>query len=78
MTDSLFDPALGEIDPQLGWGRLAAGGVDVRELPGQHLSIFQDPHVRVLAEKLAECLEIARGPASARSASSGSIGTSPP
>ncbi len=36
MSDSLFDPALVDIDPQLGWGRIAAGGVEVHELPGEH------------------------------------------
>jgi thioesterase domain-containing protein/acyl carrier protein len=63
MSDSLFDPALGEIDPQLGWGRLAAEGVDVQEVPGEHTGMFKEPHVRVLAEKLSRCLEIARGAA---------------
>ena len=60
MSDSLFDPALFDVDPQLGWGRLAAGGVEVHELPGEHLSIFQEPHVRSLAEKLTACLEASR------------------
>jgi thioesterase domain-containing protein len=61
MTDSLYDPLVGEIDPQLGWGPIAAGGVDVQELPGGHVTIFQEPHVRILAEKLKDCLEKARG-----------------
>ena len=52
MSDSLFDPALDNIDPQLGWGRVAAGGVEVHELPGEHISIFREPNVRILAEKL--------------------------
>jgi thioesterase domain-containing protein/acyl carrier protein len=64
MSDSLFDPALGDIDPELGWGRLAAGRVDVQELPGEHVSIFVEPHVQVLGEKLTRCLEIARPAAS--------------
>jgi thioesterase domain-containing protein len=64
MSDSLFDPALGEIDPQLGWGRIVAGGVDVHEVPGEHVSIFSEPNVRSLAEKLTACLEKARPRAS--------------
>ena len=59
-SDSLFDPSLGEIDPTLGWGRIAAGGVEVHELSGEHISIFREPHVRSLAEKLTACLETAR------------------
>ena len=64
MSDSLFDPALGEIDRQLGWGRIVAGGVEVHEVPGEHISIFREPSVRGLAEKLTSCLEMARVTAS--------------
>ena len=64
MSDSLFDPALGKIDPQLGWGRIAAGGVEVHEVPGEHISIFREPNVRSLAEKLTRSLETARAAAS--------------
>jgi thioesterase domain-containing protein/acyl carrier protein len=64
MSDSLFDPALGEIDRQLGWGRVAAGGVEVHEVPGEHISIFREPNVRSLAEKLTNCLAMAREAAS--------------
>jgi thioesterase domain-containing protein len=60
MSDSLFDPALGDIDPQLGWGRVVAGGVEVYEVAGEHVSIFREPNVRSLAEKLTNCLEMAR------------------
>ncbi len=41
---------------QLGWGELAAGGLDIYEIPGSHLSMVQEPHVQVLAEKLSACL----------------------
>jgi thioesterase domain-containing protein len=67
MSDSLFDPAVVEIDPQLGWGHIAAGGVEVHEVPGEHIGIFQEPHVRFLAEKLTGCLEAARRAAPSRS-----------
>jgi thioesterase domain-containing protein len=39
-------------DPTLGWGKLAAGGVDVRTVPGNHFSLMRQPHVNVLAEEL--------------------------
>ena len=44
-------------DRQLGWGGLAAGGVEVHEIPGGHLEITDEPHVRVLAQKLRSCLD---------------------
>jgi thioesterase domain-containing protein/SAM-dependent methyltransferase/acyl carrier protein len=47
-------------DPTMGWGTLAAGGVDVHDLPGDHLTVLRQPHVRVLAEKLRACLDAAQ------------------
>jgi aspartate racemase len=44
-------------DPQMGWGQLALGGVDVHEIPGNHETILAEPNVRVLAEKLRKCLD---------------------
>jgi thioesterase domain-containing protein/acyl carrier protein len=67
ITDGLFDPALQDIDPQLGWGRLAPGRVEVHEVPGEHVGLLQEPFVRVLAEKLTGCLEAARGTVAPRS-----------
>jgi amino acid adenylation domain-containing protein len=40
-----------------GWRTLAAGGVDVHEISGNHINIIQDPHVRELADELRGCLE---------------------
>jgi thioesterase domain-containing protein len=40
-----------------GWRTLAAGGVDVHEISGNHINIIKDPHVRELAEELRGCLE---------------------
>ncbi|MDF5711727.1 MAG: amino acid adenylation domain-containing protein [Nostoc sp. S4] len=47
-------------DPQGGWGRLALGGVEVYEIPGDHNSILREPHVQVLAKKLKACLQQAQ------------------
>jgi thioesterase domain-containing protein/acyl carrier protein len=55
-TDTMFDPAIVEIDPLLGWGRVAAEGVELHEVPGGHVSIFQPPFVQVLAERLRASL----------------------
>ena len=43
-------------DRDLGWEKLAAGGVTVHEIPGYHGSIVMEPRVRVLAEQLRSCL----------------------
>jgi thioesterase domain-containing protein/acyl carrier protein len=60
MSDSLFDPALDEIDPQLGWGRVALGGLEVHELSGEHMTILKEPHVQTLGQTLHRCLETAQ------------------
>jgi len=43
-------------DPSLGWSSLAAGGLGIVEVPGNHDSVVQLPHVQTLARKLAEVL----------------------
>ncbi len=53
-------PLFSSYDPQYGWGKLA-GEVEVQAVPGAHESILEEPHVRVLAEKLKECLRRAQG-----------------
>jgi aspartate racemase len=40
----------------LGWGKLAAGGVGIHEIPGYHGSIVMEPRVRILAQQLQACL----------------------
>lgn len=47
-------------DPQLGWGRLAAGGLEIHEVPGHHGALTHEPRVAVLAVTLEECLARAR------------------
>ncbi|HLJ17370.1 MAG TPA: alpha/beta fold hydrolase [Bryobacteraceae bacterium] len=46
-------------DPALGWGKLS-DELDLYEIPGDHHDITAEPHVRILAERLALCLENAR------------------
>ena len=46
-------------DPEMGWGRLAAGGVEVRMIRGAHHTLLESPHVEDLAGQLSICL--ARG-----------------
>jgi amino acid adenylation domain-containing protein len=45
------------VTPDLDWGTLAKGGLQVFDIPGDHLSILRAPNVQVLAEKLSECLD---------------------
>jgi amino acid adenylation domain-containing protein len=48
---------LGPFDPTMGWGELAAGGVEVKEVSGFHANVLQPPYVQRLAEQLkAACL----------------------
>jgi amino acid adenylation domain-containing protein len=51
--------------PTLGWGDLVTDGLDIQRIPGDHTSLMQEPHVRVLAEKLqssiAEAAKLVKG-----------------
>ncbi|OUL20538.1 hypothetical protein BV378_29440 [Nostoc sp. RF31YmG] len=49
-----------DVDLELGWGKLAAGGVEVHHVPGSHASLIQEPNVQVIAEKFQACLEQAQ------------------
>jgi thioesterase domain-containing protein len=44
----------------LGWEGLAAGGVQVHNIPGDHITLIAEPNVRILAESLRESLNRAR------------------
>ncbi|MDZ7959605.1 MAG: AMP-binding protein [Aulosira sp. DedQUE10] len=49
-----------DVDPELGWGKLAAGGVELHHVPGSHASLIQEPNVQVLAKKFQACLDQAQ------------------
>jgi aspartate racemase len=40
----------------LGWDRVAGGGMEVHEIPGDHVTLMKEPGVRLLAEELSRCL----------------------
>jgi amino acid adenylation domain-containing protein len=47
-----------EEDPLLGWGGMAAGGIEVHQLPGNHTMYLQEPMIAaVVAAQLESCLE---------------------
>jgi hypothetical protein len=43
-------------DPELGWGSLATGGVEIGIVAGNHDNVLQKPHVESLAAHLQMCL----------------------
>ncbi|MEH1971926.1 MAG: amino acid adenylation domain-containing protein [Nostoc sp.] len=46
-----------EADAKMGWGKLALGGVDIYDISGIHNSIFKEPHVRSVSEKMKACID---------------------
>jgi thioesterase domain-containing protein len=40
----------------MGWRRLALGGVEIREVPGDHVNMLLRPQVGLLAEQLRDCI----------------------
>jgi len=44
-------------DDLLGWGHLAAEGVAVHEVPGNHLVLMKEPNVRFVAKELIACVD---------------------
>lgn len=48
-------------NPSLGWNELAPGGVDVRSVPGHHMSFLSPPHVEEVARQLAASMDQAAG-----------------
>jgi non-ribosomal peptide synthetase component F/thioesterase domain-containing protein/acyl carrier protein len=49
------------MNPTLGWGKLAVGGLVIHDVPGDHLGILQKPNVSVLASKLKHCIQAVQG-----------------
>jgi amino acid adenylation domain-containing protein len=44
-------------DGMLGWSKLAAGGVETHNIPGDHYAIVREPHAQLLAERLGTYLD---------------------
>ena len=44
-----------------GWQAFTSEPVATYDVPGEHITMFVEPHVRGLAERLRECIERARG-----------------
>ncbi len=54
---TISQAVFGNDDPELGWGGLVSGGVDVRICKGSHSNLHMEPYVASLAEHLKEALE---------------------
>ncbi|HLC29920.1 MAG TPA: thioesterase domain-containing protein, partial [Dehalococcoidia bacterium] len=60
-------------DPRLAWRKLATGKWEVEDVPGSHVGMLTEPHVRVLAEKLQACLPRAQTDAPGEQASAHAV-----
>ena len=40
-------------DPQYGWGKLAGGGLEIVDVPGDHNLMLKEPNIEILATKLS-------------------------
>jgi thioesterase domain-containing protein len=47
-------------DDRSDWAKVATGGLEIYPIPGDHLTIFDEPCVQILAEKLRACLDRAQ------------------
>jgi thioesterase domain-containing protein len=44
-------------DPHLGRDAIPAGGVEAYEVPGDHFTLLEEPHIQTLAPQLKSCLD---------------------
>jgi len=56
-SETVFLSNDGPDNDQLGWDRVAAGGLEIHKVPGNHNTLLAEPHVQVLAPKLKTCIE---------------------
>jgi surfactin family lipopeptide synthetase C len=42
-------------DPTWGWSEFSTEPIDIQIVPGDHITMFNEPHVQVLAERLKTC-----------------------
>ena len=80
---TLFRAAVRPIDDtpdhEMGWGPLALGGVEIREVPGGHVDMYDEPFVQTLAGELRSCIDRAleaEPPSQFGAATSGALSSS--
>jgi thioesterase domain-containing protein len=64
-SEAFFAARPAEEREGLGWAPYVSGCVDVHAVPGSHVMLAAEPHVRVLAERMAAALAAAHGRAGA-------------
>lgn len=64
LLKTAFPMKPGQVDPSWGWGELCRGGVELVDIPGDHMTLLLPPHVQIVAAKVRECLKTGRGLAS--------------
>lgn len=45
-----------KLPPDLGWKDIAEQGIEIFQIPGDHLGMLKEPHVQVLAARLKSCI----------------------
>jgi thioesterase domain-containing protein/acyl carrier protein len=53
---STTEPAGRFLDPKLGWGGMAADGIDLMVVPGDHYTVFKDPGASIMAKCIEEAV----------------------
>jgi thioesterase domain-containing protein len=56
----LFQSTQNGTDIRNTWGPLAADGFELHEVPGDHFTLFEAPHVHVFIAQLTACLQQAQ------------------
>jgi len=58
-SEEILSDRLSEIlrEPTWGWNQLSEGSVAIQVVPGDHMTMMNQPHVQVLAEQLKVCFE---------------------
>ena len=49
---STSEPAGRFLDPKLGWDGMAANGVDLVVVPGDHFTVFKEPGASIMAKAI--------------------------
>jgi thioesterase domain-containing protein len=57
----LFQSTQNGTEAQNAWGQLAADGFELYKVPGDHFTLFEQPHVHIFLAQLTACLQQAQG-----------------
>jgi amino acid adenylation domain-containing protein len=54
---SSIQPVTQALSPDLGWGDLAGGGVEIRHLNAYHVKLLKEPYIQLFIHELQQCLD---------------------